>query len=214
MLGTAAGFIAAIVTLAGGLSCLRVSRIRAELGSAERMSRRRAWAIMAVSGALMLSYTLLALTTLACAREYAKSSITRANLRGTGMSLLAYNQESHDYPPSLAALVESGRAVWCQFHAAFDPEAARSTSRGDTGYSSFHYQPGAGEWNPDPKLVLAYERSPSTPVELRIFQRYGRCVLFGDGTVRVLDDAAFHEARRTDAAQRTQIGWFTSPADD
>ncbi|MBU0637879.1 MAG: hypothetical protein KKB50_03370 [Planctomycetes bacterium] len=131
-----------------------------------------------------------------------------------GQGLLHYNREFGDYAPSPAELVGTGHATWQQFYAFLDPDLPSNEPPEVARHSSFVLQPGAGKWNPDPLLVLAYERSPRSPLELRIVRRCGRCVLFGDGTVRVLDDAAFREAKRADAAQRTQIGWFTLPADD
>jgi hypothetical protein len=149
------------------------------------------------------------MVSLSRSRVYAKSAVTSANLRGIGYGLQIYVQDCGAYPDSLRELVAKGLLAWDQVQSVCDPDVRYDVPADEAEYSSFVYQAGGGAWRADPRLILAYERGPWTPVELRLLPEHGRCVLFGDGRVERLDDEAFETAKRGDATARRELGWPT-----
>ena len=208
MLGIPLGWVAAIFTLAAWLACLKVYRNpEARARSDTRISRAQICLGSVASAIAIIGCVDLAQVTLSRAREVAKAPVSASNLRGIGMGLKLYSADHNDYPPSFEELVTSGHLTWGQFWAMGDPEVPHDIPEEQARYSSFVYQPGAGTWRPDAEVILAYERGAWTPLALRVFLRYGRYVLFGDGRVTLLDDEAFNVARQRDVQKRAELGW-------
>ncbi|HUU94746.1 MAG TPA: hypothetical protein VM487_03330 [Phycisphaerae bacterium] len=206
--GTFAGFIAALMTLAGALACIKAYRNPdVEADSRGELTRSNVGFAAAAAGLILIGYIMLALTALGRTREFSKTAVSAANLRGVGQAMELYTVDFGDYPPSPVELVAAGHSTWAEFCAFLDPDIPDDRPLEVAQYSSFVLRPGAGEWKADPKLLLAYERSPRTPVELRVIPRRGRWVLFGDGNVRTLDDGEFEAARQVDAARRKELDW-------
>lgn len=208
MFGTMAGFVAALITLAGALTVAKVRRDPE--AAAEDNVRITRWQVtIAILGAavIILGYVGLAMAALSRTREYAKSPISASNLRGIGIAMKMYVNQHLDYPPTACELVAAGETDWGQFQAMGDPDVPHSGLEDEAEYSSYVYQPGRGDWQDDRRLILAYERGAWTPLELRMAPRYGRFVLFADGRVDGLDDEAFREARHDDAEAREKLRW-------
>lgn len=167
---------------------------------------------LAIAGSIMalLACVSLSLSVLSRLREYATSAITVSNLRGIGYGTQLYAEKFGGYPRVPDDLVREGFSTWGQFYSVGDADVPYPAVGGrDPEYSSFTFCPGAGPWQREPDITLAFERQAWTPQECRMFPAYGRCVLFGDGNVRVLNDDELATARRRDAARRAELGWPT-----
>lgn len=132
----------------------------------------------------------------------AKTPITAANLRGIGQALMIYVKQYGENPADLATLIQANICTEGSFESFGDPQPVVYSAAEGLKYCSFVYQPQAGSWHTDPKIMIAYEQQAWTPMQLRLIPTYGRYVLFADGHVRRLDDEAFEAAQREDAARR------------
>lgn len=204
--GTVLGFLVAILTVAGAMAYTAAQR-EAFKELAERPAVGRKLTAWAAAILIMVGYVFLAMAVLSKAREYGKSPITHANLRAVGFALKQYATANHEYPTSLQELISLDELAPRSLHSFGDPQRLAHTDDERVPYSSFVYQPGLGEWRSEPQLILAYERLPWTPMNLRIKTRYGRCVLFADGNVRRLAEHEFTAAKADDAARRGEVGW-------
>lgn len=208
ILGTMAGFVAALGALAGASACVKAYRDpRVEVDSRGELTRSNVAFAAAAACLILVAYVMLALTGLSRTREYAKAAVSAANLRGVGMAMKLYTEEFGDYPSSPEDLVRAGRATGGEFQALQDPRAPGGPPPGAPLYSSYILQPGSGEWVSDSRLILAYERFPWTLAKPRLFATHGRFVLFGNGHVRCLDNRVFEAARRADAVRRKELDW-------
>lgn len=206
--------IACVITAIGSWYPLFFSKARKpeETGAIERPRPYVRALAVAGSTIALLACIPLSLASLSRTREYAKSAVTVSNLRGIGQGMQVYSEKFGEYPRVPDDLVREEFATWGQFISVGDPDVPYPPAGGrDPEYSSFEFRPGAGAWRRDSDIILAFERQAWTPKEWRLFPPYGRCVLFGDGDVRVLDDREFAEARRRDAARRAQLGWPAPP---
>ena len=176
----------------------------------QRQKPARLWGTLALTGALLLAQTVLALTALGRTRECAKAAVSAANLRGILQCVAIYSGDYGEYPATLDDLVIGGYTVPRQLRSMFDMTGAPYASSAPF-YSSFTYRPGKGAYRNDPALVIGFERSALTPLDLRIFTRWGRVTAFGDGHVEVLDEKAFEQALRKDKQRRKQLGWPIPP---
>lgn len=206
---TAGGFLAAFVTLVGSWNCFRASRQR-QSGETPgiAVTRRQSHAMLSTGLLVLAGYALLSLAVLGRTRAYAKSAVTAANLRGIGQGLRLYHEDYGDYPPSHYDLIAVNLSTPRQFLSVYDPDVRWESMNSETPYSSFEYQPGDGIWCDESRVVLAFERGPWTPGELRLFPTRGRLVLFADMVVRWLDAPAFDDALRDDTERRRELGWL------
>jgi len=212
--GTPAGFIAALVTLAGALACVKAYRDPdVETDSRNELTRSNVTFATVAAGLILFAYAMLAPTVLVRAREYSKTEVSVCNLGAVGAAMKLYADDTGDYPSSPGDLVRAGHATGAEFQSLQDPRAPGGPPPGGPIYSSFVLQPGSGKWNPDSRLILAYERFPWTITELRLFAAHGRLVLFGDGKVRRLDDWEFEAARQADSDLRKELAWRPPAAD-
>ncbi len=142
------------------------------------------------------------------ASEDAKSAVAASNLRGLGIAVRLYCNERGEFPPSLQTLVDTGAYSWRQLRSPNDPQVREQDGRQvDSGYGSFEYCPGLGDWPNAPDVVLAYEREAWSPVEARLSPRRARCVLFGDGRVLLLKEDEFATARQRSVRKRKELDW-------
>jgi len=208
MIALLLGWLAVIGVLAGWLTCWKGRR---EPGIQEesnvRITRGRLWLTGLATALVILGWLSLTLRTLSATREFAKSAVSMSNLRTVKMGLSIYVNDQGDYPPTLAELVANGQITWSSLLAVSDPDWPAGVPEDVAKYSSYIYQPGAGEWLNDPDLTLAYEHGKWTPTAMRIFPRYGRFVLFADGRVEALTEDEFTAARLTDQARRAELNW-------
>ena len=180
------------------------------LPNEQRLKAARLWGTLAVAAALLLTQTVLALTALGRTRGCAKAAVSAANLRGILQCVAIYSGDYGEYPATLDDLVIGGYTVPRQLRSMSEMIGAPYTSSAPF-YSSFTYRPGKGACRNDPALVIGFERSALTPLDLRIFTRWGRVTAFGDGHVEVLDEKAFKQALRKDKQRRSQLGWPIPP---
>ncbi len=160
------------------------------------------------AGVFAVGHTLLAGLVLGAAREHAKTAVTASNLKGLGGGARVHCDEHGFYPPSLQSLVEPGRCIPMQLVSIGDPRIADVCRDENTlGYSSFDYCPGVGAWRDEPEVILAHERQAWSALEVRVFPRYGRCTLFGNGRALLLGADEFAAAKRRDKARRAELGW-------
>ena len=155
----------------------------------------------------------LASKTLRRVRDVGKSSVTAANLRGIGQAISIYRDDTGVFPPAPDDLVAAGDTTAMQFISPNDPDPAAWVATKPL-YSSFIYHPGIGQSFDNPDIVIAFEKKPWTPRQMRLFTSYGRCVLFGDGHVLAIDETDFHALLEKDQALRRQLGWPVFPLDD
>lgn len=143
----------------------------------------------------------------ACSR-YAKSLVAQSNLRGIGETVKLLCQKNGNYPASLGYLVEVGELTPKQLISYRDPNVAGVDLHEPVlRYSSFEYCPGVGPWRDEHDVILAHEREAWSSLEVRVFAKRGRCVLFGDGRVDILDAGEFAAAIQRDRERRGELGW-------
>ncbi len=132
-------------------------------------------------------------------RDMDRSAVARANLAGIGTALRSYANEYGAYPPSLQQLLDAEMCMPKNLFSPADPAAGL----GPPGYTSYTYQsPPTNAVGTDKGVVIAFERAPWNTHEFRLCPKWGRWVLFGDGSVKLLDAAQFEEAMRQDAQRR------------
>lgn len=203
-------WLAAILTLAGCLACLKAYRHPEILAESNvRITAGQLRLGLSVAIPVMLGCAGVAMHALSRAREAAKAPITSSNLRGIGQGLRIYSEKYGEYPADLDALVRADICSEGVFWSFGDPRDVVFSTETGFEYASFIYQPQLGSWINDPKIIVAYEREPWTPIGMRLIPVYGRSVLFADGHVQLFDIAAFDAACREDAARRRNP---TSPA--
>jgi hypothetical protein len=161
----------------------------------------------------LLGQGTLASKTLNRVRDVGKSSVTAANLRGIGQAISIYRDDAGVFPPALNDLVATNNVTAMQCCSPNDPGFWMG-ARTKPLYSSFVYHPGTVQSFDNSDLVVAFEKKPWTPKELRLFPTYGRCVLFGDGHVLAIDEMEFHARLEKDKACRLMLGWPVFPLDD
>lgn len=199
-------WLCAFITLAGCLTCIKAYRNPAiQADSNARISAGRLWLGIAVAVPVMLGCAGVALNALSAAREYAKSTITGANLRGRGQGIAQYVAQFGEAPDSFTPLIRSQICSAGSFWSFGDPYDPAYTESAGLTYSSFIYQPPPAAGLADPRIITAYERKPWTPLSFRLIPTYGRYVLFADGHVQSMDDQAFQAAQAEDAARRQEL---------
>jgi hypothetical protein len=161
----------------------------------------------------LLGQGTLASKTLTRVRAASQSSVTVANLRGIGQAISIYQDRFGVFPLALDDLEAADFCTWKQFVSPNDPNPAAWVATKPL-YSSFVYHPGIGQSFDNPDIVIAFEKKPWTPREMRFFPTYGRCVLFGDGHVLAIDESEFHARLEKDKACRLMLGWPVFPLDD
>ena len=200
--------VLAIFVLAGALTCIKVYRTPALAAESNVRVGGAALAVgLVAAGATIVACVGMAIQAASMATREAKSVITASNLRGLGQCLHVYANDFGTYPPSLGVLVDSGRATPGQLQSFCDPNVNWAPDAGAEVYSSFVYQPGSGPVLEDADVILAFERQPWTPAEIRMFPALGRYVLFADGHAKRLSEEEFAEACIRDAQRRAEIGW-------
>jgi hypothetical protein len=184
-----------------------VGALRGRNGGETKPPRRAVrFGLLLAAIALLIVQIALGMAALGAARGAALSAIPQANLRGIGQALARYHRETGAYATSLHDLMALDLCSPRSLFNPFDFEADEARVR-DQGYSSFVYQPGRGDWRPDPQVVLAYDRAPFSSAQFRLLRESGRHVLFADGEARWLTTTDFERQRSIDRTRRQEIGW-------
>ena len=171
-----------------------------------RVYRKHWWSSFLFCLLIFFGQGFLMLQTLGRMRDAGKATVTSANLRGIGQALKLYHEDFEVHAPSLADLEVANYTTRKQFLSIADPGLVNWSDTGPA-YSSFAYNPGVGSWSKEPDIVLAFEKEPWTATEMRLFPKHGRWVLFGDGSVKWLQDAEFRATMELDRARRLDLGW-------
>jgi len=174
---------------------------------ARRMS---AW-LLVLSAVLLVAGILTTMSALSVVRERVKTAVSRANLRGVGVAIRESAADHGEYPPALATLVEHDYASSRRMLSRYEPDLDAATH--DSGYSSFAYVPGRGAFQPEPEVILAYERvaSGARPVGRALWTIPVHAILFGDGESVALDSDELRAAMHKDRARRAALGWPQFP---
>lgn len=186
--------------------------------SARRDTARRR-ALMApvrpllLRGAFILSASMLLVHGLlvgsACNRFtfYERSALLApANLRMLARTLDYYCERFGTPPTTLGDIVQES----CTGH--WMPILVLDESRLTNGAephrdSSYAYHPGLYPKRQDPQIVIAFEKSPWTIREIRLFYELGHSVLFADGQVRFVCQANLKGVLEQDRKRREELGW-------
>ncbi|MFH1747807.1 MAG: hypothetical protein ABIG44_12300 [Planctomycetota bacterium] len=166
--------------------------------------------VLILALAMCAAHAMLTITLMARARNAAFASVSASNLRGVGQCLAIYTREYSTPPPSFNELISSSLITPKQLISPFDPQSP-GESINPPHYSSYVYQPIEDPDINDAMLIIGYERKPITTLDARLFSRYGRWVLYGDGHVEALDAEAFERAILKDEQRRRELGWYIPP---
>jgi competence protein ComGC len=172
--------------------------------------RISAW-LLVLSAVLLVAGILTMMSALGVVHERAKTAGSRANLRGIGIVIREYAADHGEWPPALATLVEHDYVSSRQTLTRYEPDLNAATH--DSGYSSFAYVPGHGAFQPEPEVILAYERvaSGARPVGRSLWTVPVHAVLFGDGKSVSLDSDELRAAMRASQVRRAELGWPQFP---
>ena len=203
--------ISIVVLISAAIAVRR--NVDARLSADERRPGARVWGVLAFSIIVLLAHTGLASRALHHIRLRGKSVITMSNLRVLSSAIQQYSEAGGDWPTDFDVLVTTGLVFPWQLVSHYDPTpAALNPTSGPPCYTSFVYRPGVGKPIKDRDLVIAFERMPWSPRDTRLFTKWARWVLLGDGQVVLLDDNEFKDALRRDAERRRALGWPALPA--
>jgi hypothetical protein len=201
-----AAFLAAV--LAAFITVVLAVRAIAHGGVVHRHPQRVVGAWVAVLGFLLAGSIVLA--GLAASRQFGKSAVSAANLKGIAAAVRAYCGEQEGYPDSLLALVDAGLCTTKQLFCGYD-----SISEGQVAelrYSSYFYVPGVGPWTAENDVVLTYERVPWSLGGDRWYESgRGYQLLFGDGGVRFVPRDEMAAVLLRDRERRLELGWPVGP---
>lgn len=127
-------------------------------------------------------------------REYAILSISSSNLRGISIGLRMYCEKEGVPPSSWDDLIRSGISSPGQFIRPLDPDTFESRDGKVVG-TSYIYRSVAAACPSKDEEIVAYERLPWTPRDVRLFRRYWRQGITATGKLQFLEEADIERLR-------------------
>lgn len=207
LLSLVAGFVAGCVSLA--CAWVAVSR-NEEWGqtSAAGPSAARVWAALAVSLLLVVAqgYAVWYVWSHSYYLGYS-AGVAPANLRGIGESVRRYYDEYDTSPATFDELIAGECITRRSLVWVFDDRRMLTNIDGAPLDSSYAYHPGLWPEKQDAEVVVAFEKSPWTIKELRLFYEFGHSVLFADGQVRFVAPEELASVLERDQRRREELGW-------